>query len=326
MRRALLVAAAFAVVGAFGMVLLPILLLTTYSGMGGGATEAVAACGAPAAASGVEAVNVNAVAGLNADQLHNAGTVIAVGQQMGLDVRGQTIGVMVALGESGLVNIDVGDAAGPDSRGIFQQRANGAWGSYADRMNPETASRNFYKALQGTSGWEAMSATGAAHAVQRNADPNYYTRYFDEAAQVVSNATGAPAAAAVTVTCTTDAAPAVVSPGGTAAAQAAVAFAMARRGQPYLWGGTGPLYDCSGLTQAAYASAGVAIARDTYGQVLNGVAVNRDQVQPGDLWFPEPGHVELVISATQAVEDPHTGDVIKVAPLGAVGVFRRVAT
>jgi cell wall-associated NlpC family hydrolase len=321
MRRALLAVAALAVAGAFGMVLLPVLLLTTYSGMSG--PEAPAACGAPSAAVGVEAVNVNAVAGLSADQLHNAGIVIAVGQQMGLDVRGQTIGVMVALGESGLVNIDVGDAAGPDSRGLFQQRAEG-WGTYAERMDPATASRNFYKALQGTSGWEAMSATGAAHAVQRNADPNYYTRYFDEAGQIVANATGQPAAAAVAVTCTTDVASAVVSPGGTAAAQVAVAFAMARRGQPYLWGGTGPLYDCSGLTQAAYASAGVVIARDTYGQVLNGVAVNRDQVQPGDLWFPEPGHVELVISATQAVEDPHTGDVIKVSPLGAVGVFRRI--
>jgi cell wall-associated NlpC family hydrolase len=323
MRRVLFTAAGLAIVGAFGMVLLPMLLLTTYSGMG--VPETAAACGAPIAAVGVEAVNVRAVAGLTPEQLHNAGTVIAVGQQMGFDVRGQTIGVMVALGESGLVNIDVGDAAGPDSRGLFQQRAEG-WGTYAERMDPATASRSFYTALQKVPDWEAKSPTGAAHAVQRNADPNYYTRYFDEASQVVANTTGQPAAAAVAVTCTTDAAPAVVSPGGTAAAQAAVTFAMARRGQPYLWGGTGPLYDCSGLTQAAYASAGVAIARDTYGQVLNGVAVNRDQVQPGDLWFPEPGHVELVISATQAVEDPHTGDVVKVSPLGQVGIFRRVAT
>jgi cell wall-associated NlpC family hydrolase len=322
MRRALLAAVALAVVGAFGMVLLPMLLLTTYSGMGAPMATS-AACGAPVAAVGVEAVNVNGVAGLSADQLHNAGIVIAVGQQMGLDVRGQTVGVMVALGESGLVNIDVGDAAGPDSRGLFQQRANGAWGSYADRMDPATASRNFYKALQGTSGWEAMSATGAAHAVQRNADPNYYTRYFDEAGQIVANATGQPAEAAAAVTC--DATAGQVAPAPTAAAAGAIAFAMARLGQPYQFGGTGPLYDCSGLTQAAYASAGVSIARDTYGQVLDGVAVGRDQVQPGDLWFPEPGHVELVISATEAVHDPHTGDVVKVSPLGQVGIFRRVA-
>lgn len=297
-------------------------------GLGATTGSTTGACGAPSAAVGVEAVNVNAVAGLNADQLHNAGTVIAVGQQMGLDVRGQTIGVMVAIGESGLVNIDVGDAAGPDSRGLFQQRANGAWGSLADRMDPATASRSFYQALQGTSGWEAMSATGAAHAVQRNQDPNYYTKYFAEAGQIVANATGQPAAAAATVTCATDTAVGVVSPGGTAAAQGAVAWAMARRGTPYLWGGSGPTgpWDCSGFTQAAYAAAGVQLARDTYGQAVQGVAVGRDQVQAGDLWLPEPGHIELAISSTQAVESPHTGDVVKVSPLGPVGVFRRVAT
>jgi len=272
-------------------------------------------------------VNVNAVAGLGGEQLYIAGTMIAVGQKMGLDARAQTIGIMVGLGESNLTNLDVGDTAGPDSRGFLQQRDNGAWGSYTDRMDPAIASENFFKALQGVSGWEAMSPTGAAHAVQRNADPNYYTRYFTEAAQVVANATGQPAEQAAAVTCTTDAAPGVVSPGGTAAAQAAVAWAMARRGTPYQWGGAGPTgpWDCSGFTQAAYAAAGVALARDTYGQASNGVAVSRDQVQVGDLWLPEPGHVELVISATQAVESPHTGAVVQVSQLGPVGVFRRVA-
>jgi cell wall-associated NlpC family hydrolase len=281
-------------------------------------------CDTGGAAIGVESVNVRAVAGLTPEQLHNAGTVIAVGQQMGFDLRGQTIGVMVALGESGLVNIDQGDAAGPDSRGLFQQRDNGAWGSYADRMDPAIASRSFYQALQRVDGWEAMSPTEAAHTVQRNADPHYYTRYFAEAGEIVANATGQPAATSAAVTCGAEAGQ--VAPAPTAAAGAAIAFAMARLGQPYQFGGTGPLYDCSGLTQAAYASAGVAIARDTYGQVLDGVAVSRDQVQPGDLWFPEPGHVELVISATEAVHDPQTGDVVKVSPLGSVGVFRRVAT
>jgi len=310
--------------GALGVGVFALAFPLTLAMLGLGATtgSTAAACGAPSAAAGVEAVNVRAVAGLNADQLHNAGTVIAVGQAMGFDVRGQTIGVMVAIGESGLVNIDVGDAAGPDSRGLFQQRAEG-WGTYAERMDPATASRSFYQALQRVNGWEAMSPTGAAHAVQRNADPNYYTRYFAEAGAVVANATGQPAEAAVAVTCAAE--PGQVASAPTAAAGAAIAFAMARLGQPYQFGGTGPLYDCSGLTQAAYASAGVAIARDTYGQVLDGVAVTRDQVQPGDLWFPNPGHVELVISATQAVHDPHTGDVIRTDALGPVGIFRRVA-
>src|SRR5664280_2089019 len=293
------------------------------AGVLAGASGGGGACGA-APASGVEAVNVRAVAGLSAEQLHNAGTVIAVGQQMGLDQRGQTIGVMVALGESDLISIDQGDAAGPDSRGLFQQRAEG-WGTYAERMDPATASRSFYQALLRVDGWEAMSPTEAAHTVQRNADPHYYTRYFPEAGQIVANATGQPVEAAAAVTCD---AGGQVAAAPTAAAATAVAWAMARRGTPYLFGGGGPVgpWDCSGFTQAAYAAAGVQLARDTYGQAAQGVAVNRDQVQPGDLWLPEPGHVELVISPTQAVESPHTGDVVKVSPLGAVGVFLRVAS
>jgi murein DD-endopeptidase MepM/ murein hydrolase activator NlpD len=113
-----------------------------------------------------------------------------------------------------------------------------------------------------------------------------------------------------------------------AAAGGAVAWAMARLGTPYQFGGSGPIgpWDCSGFTQAAYASVGVALARDTYGQATQGVAVSRDQVQPGDLWLPNPGHVELVISTTQAVESPQTGDAVKVSPLRQTGVFRRVVT
>ena len=52
-------------------------------------------------------------------------------------------------------------------------------------------------------------------------------------------------------------------------AQKAVAFAYAQLGCPYVYGGTGPChlgYDCSGLAQASWAAAGVAIPRDTYEQ------------------------------------------------------------
>jgi hypothetical protein len=61
---------------------------------------------------------------------------LAAGQALGVDLRGQTIGVVTAIGDEDLINIDQSDAAGPDSRGIFQQRANGAWESYTDRMTP----------------------------------------------------------------------------------------------------------------------------------------------------------------------------------------------
>ncbi|MEX0588835.1 MAG: C40 family peptidase [Cyanobium sp.] len=59
----------------------------------------------------------------------------------------------------------------------------------------------------------------------------------------------------------------------------------------YLWGGSlGPNYDCSGLVQRAYASAGIWIPRDAYLQerFCQPVAVHPGQTQllaPGDLIF-----------------------------------------
>ena len=72
-----------------------------------------------------------------------------------------------------------------------------------------------------------------------------------------------------------------------------LSFAQAtqRLDNTYLWGGSlGPNYDCSGLVQRAYASAGIWIPRDAYLQerFCQPVAVLPGQVQllePGDLIF-----------------------------------------
>ena len=54
----------------------------------------------------------------------------------------------------------------------------------------------------------------------------------------------------------------------------------------YLWGGTiGPHYDCSGLIQAAFASVGVSLPRDSYQQEAFTQAIPLDSLQPGDLIF-----------------------------------------
>lgn len=132
------------------------------------------------------------VAGYRGAQLTNAAAIVDAGQALGLDTCAQTIGVMTAMGESSLRILDRGDAVGPDSRGLFQQRANGAWGSYADRMDPTTSATNFFLALQEVPDWQALPPTIAAHRTQRNADPYHYERYWDAAVEVVTALAGRP--------------------------------------------------------------------------------------------------------------------------------------
>ncbi|MDT7763214.1 MAG: hypothetical protein QOC63_2634, partial [Mycobacterium sp.] len=115
-------------------------------------------------------------------------------------------------------------------------------------------------------------------------------------------------------------------PGGVA-----VTAALSRQGTPYVWGAKGPdRFDCSGLTQWAWAQAGVHLGPDTYSQVIQGVPVAPGDVRAGDLIFPKddfdsrgPGHVQLAISPTQVVHAPQTGDVVRIAPMPSAYVARR---
>lgn len=122
----------------------------------------------------------------------NAAQVIKAGQDLRLDPRSVTIGVMTAMGESGLQVLDRGDAVGPDSRGLFQQRDNGAWGTYNDRMNPYVSATNFFKKLMKVPGYRTMTPTLAAHAVQANQDENHYTRHWPDAVNMVAQLTNDP--------------------------------------------------------------------------------------------------------------------------------------
>jgi cell wall-associated NlpC family hydrolase len=90
-------------------------------------------------------------------------------------------------------------------------------------------------------------------------------------------------------------------------------------GTPYVWGGTTPSgFDCSGFTQYVYRACGKSIGRDTYAQASGGTEISASQLQPGDLVFPHSGHVEIYIGNGQVIHAPHTGDVVRVKPLGNV--------
>lgn len=151
------------------------------------------------------------VAGYSGVQLDNAAAIMRAGADLGVPVLGQTIGVMTAMGESTLQVLDRGDFVGPDSRGLFQQRDNGAWGTYEQRMDPYQSATSFFRALIKVPGWETLAPTIAAHRVQRNADPYHYEKHWAPATQVVAALGGgiAPAPVSAAVPCQ-DTAPAPV--------------------------------------------------------------------------------------------------------------------
>jgi cell wall-associated NlpC family hydrolase len=102
---------------------------------------------------------------------------------------------------------------------------------------------------------------------------------------------------------------------GSQAAARAVSFALtqAQLRKPYQWGATGPdAYDCSGLTQASWGAAGIKIPRTSQEQMTIGSPVKPGSEIPGDLMFPEPGHVTMCVGGGKLVEAPHTGANVRV--------------
>lgn len=57
-------------------------------------------------------------------------------------------------------------------------------------------------------------------------------------------------------------------------------------GTPYLWGGNTPGgFDCSGFTQYIFKQSGITLPRTTTEQYQVGTAINKNDLQPGDLVF-----------------------------------------
>ena len=96
-----------------------------------------------------------------------------------------------------------------------------------------------------------------------------------------------------------------------------VGIAMRYLGVPYRWGGASPSgFDCSGLVMYAFSQMGISLPHSTYALWNVGVAVSRDQLQPGDLvFFSGLGHMGIYIGGGQFIHAPHTGDVVKISSL-----------
>lgn len=171
----------------------------------------------------------------------------------------------------------------------------------------------------------AAAAAAAAQAAAARAQAQAQAQRTQQAAQRTaapaipqSSGSGRSSGAAPTV-----ASPAVANnpapPPGRGAA-GAVAAALTRVGDPYVWGAAGPSsFDCSGLVMWAYAQVGISLPHYSGAQYADGVHISMSQLQPGDLVFPSnPGeHVAMYIGGGQIVEAPYTGADVHVVAMGS---------
>lgn len=294
-------------------------------------------------------------------QVVNAGYVIKAGQAMGLDAKTITTGVMTAMGESSLVNVDHGDAVRNDTIGLFQ--IGPEHGSYAQRMDPTWSATNLFTRLLAVPGYAAMDPSVAAHKAQRNADPYHYTPYWSDAVLMVATLTEDPGLleqlpATEAVAGCEGGGPLAPPGAGDGSGAAIVAAATHYQGTPYSWGGgdihgpslgiyTSPSldgthtvgFDCSGLVLfAVYNATGIQLTHsaEDQGKDARGTSVPRDwaQLQPGDvIAFSEDGsgapgsfgHVGIYVGDGKMVHAPRPGKTVEVVQLRGVGYYENMA-
>ncbi|SDK87028.1 NlpC/P60 family protein [Lentzea albidocapillata subsp. violacea] len=144
---------------------------------------------------------------------------------------------------------------------------------------------------------------------------NHANWYVDMVLEQAAKYAEAAAASLGTGQCNTVQAPNAVS-------LAAITYACRQLGLPYVWGGNGPAaghagFDCSGLTKAAYAAAGVTLPRTAQEQFDKGPRVAAGQpLLPGDLvFYGTPGnihHVGLYLGQDRMINAPTFGQPVQV--------------
>jgi len=332
-----------AAVTAAGMCLLLALLIFAVPAIAAGAPPVDASmCGPGGTAQTV------ADQSLDAEQLANAATIVQVVQGRGLPAYAATVALATAYQESKLHNIT--QAVDHDSLGLFQQRV--MYYAAAVAADPDKATNAFLDLLVQQPNWQTRPLTDVAADVQKPYEPyrGLYAQWQPLAAQLTTQLwTGTtatspgPGRPAGGVPCPGNGAdtgnpgapasptpvPGRLTPTGSSAGNAAATFAVAQIGKSYVWGAQGPgSFDCSGLTMAAWASAGVTIPRVTYSQATTGTPVSVQDARTGDLVLipgsdgtaANPGHVGMVagVDATGKVwlvEAPRTGLTVRLTPI-----------
>ena len=101
--------------------------------------------------------------------------------------------------------------------------------------------------------------------------------------------------------------------------QAALVAETARSllGAPYVWGGEGPGYDCSGLSLVAWRAAGVKLAHQSRAQFAATTRVSLADIAIGDLvFYGEPiHHLGIYIGDGKMIEAPRAGINVRITSI-----------
>jgi cell wall-associated NlpC family hydrolase len=318
-------------------------VLMVLGGGGASASPSSAACGGGGTAQTIDSVR------LDAEQMGNARTIVSVVAGRHLPVYAADVAMTTAYTESKLHNS--ARQTDHDSEGLFQQRV----AIYTEQVaiDPVRATNAFVDRLVKIRNWQTAPAGVDAQTVQASSHPERYQPNAALAESIVgqfwsasvaaagSASAKAPAWGAEPTICAGgggaatggDVAGKIVGPtgnniagvtsipagfviSGSAKGVLAVRYALKQLGKPYAFGDAGPnSFDCSGLTMAAWASAGVALPHLASAQTASGTPepTNLSQAVGGDLVMipgsdgtpTAPGHVGIVAGYVDREDGRH---------------------
>jgi cell wall-associated NlpC family hydrolase len=307
-------------------------VLMVLSGAGASASPEATVCGGGGTATTIAGVTVDA------EQMANAHTIVAVTAHRPLPSYASVVAVATAYTESRLRN--TATHTDHDSEGLFQQRVSIYTKRVAD--DPVRATDAFLDRLVQVPSWRTNAVGVDAQAVQHSSHPERYQPNGALAAQLVEEFWPVAAAAAAEPTtqlavCAggggqgrvgqfvgptgnniagTTRVPTGLVINGSARAARAVRYAFAQLGKPYVFGAAGPdAFDCSGLTMAAWAAAGILLPHLAAAQAHAGTpeSTGLADVNAGDLVLipgsdgtaAEPGHVGMIAGYVDRADGRH---------------------
>jgi cell wall-associated NlpC family hydrolase len=117
----------------------------------------------------------------------------------------------------------------------------------------------------------------------------------------------------------------VVSTSASAKARTVINYALAQKGKQYCWAGSGPYcFDCSGLVMVSFARIGIRLPHQSGWMLRYGTRISRSQLRPGDIVWPQWGHVAIYLGSNRIVHAANSRQDVIVSSLYGFYTARRV--